>query len=188
MWPRSQAVEEREKAAEAWMILRRENVFLFCELWNMWMFEGCWAAPHRLTSPVLAQPQDWRKSPESPSKTSVISWMGDFTHPSISQEGCHQHSAPQTSKSRRDSPSSRGLDDPQKRKRFFILWALKYVDVWGLLGCTPQAYKPCTCPASRLKKEPRVTVKDISDFMDGGFYTSQYLSRGMSSTLSSPNQ
>ena len=106
MWPRSQAVEEREKAAEAWMILRRENVFLFCELWNMWMFEGCWAAPHRLTSPVLAQPQDWRKSPESASKTSVISWMGDFTHPSVSQEGCHQHSAPQTSKSRRDSPWS----------------------------------------------------------------------------------
>ena len=106
MWPRSQAVEDREKADEDWMTLRRENVFLFHELCNMWMFEGCWAAPHRLTSPVLAQPQDWRKSPESASETSVISWMGDFTRPSVSQEGCHQHPAPQTSKSRRDSPWS----------------------------------------------------------------------------------
>ena len=62
------------------MILRRQNVSLFCEPCNMWMFEGCWAAPHRLISPVLAR--------------------------------------------------------------------------------------------LKTKKEPRVSIKDISGFMDGGFYTS----------------
>ena len=29
-----------------------------------------------------------------------------------------------------------------------------------MLGCTPQAYKACACPASRLKKEPRINNRD----------------------------
>ena len=37
-----------------------------------------------------------------------------------------------------------------------------------LLGCTLQAYKPCTCPASRLKKEPGVSNRDISGLTDRG--------------------
>ena len=42
-----------------------------------------------------------------------------------------------------------------------------------VLGCTPQAYKPCTCPASRLKKKPRVSNRDINSLMDWGAYTSE---------------
>ena len=42
-----------------------------------------------------------------------------------------------------------------------------------LSGCTPQAYKACTCPVSRLKKEPRVNNRDINGLMDGGAYTSE---------------
>ena len=41
------------------------------------------------------------------------------------------------------------------------------------LGCTQQAYKPYACPASRPKKEPRVSDKDISGLMDGGAYMSE---------------
>ena len=37
-----------------------------------------------------------------------------------------------------------------------------------LLGCTPQAYKPCTCPALRWKKEPRVSGTDIDSLIDKG--------------------
>ena len=40
-----------------------------------------------------------------------------------------------------------------------------------MLGCTPQAYKACTCPASNQKKEPGVNNRDISGLMDGGSYT-----------------
>ena len=39
-----------------------------------------------------------------------------------------------------------------------------------MLGCTLQAYKACACPASRLKKEPRVSDRDINGLMDGGAY------------------
>ena len=42
-----------------------------------------------------------------------------------------------------------------------------------LLGCTPQACKPCSCPALRLKKEPRDSNRDISGLMDRGSYTSE---------------
>ena len=42
-----------------------------------------------------------------------------------------------------------------------------------LLGCTPQAYKACACPASKLKKESRVSNRDISGLMDGGAYTAE---------------
>lgn len=42
-----------------------------------------------------------------------------------------------------------------------------------VLGCTPQAFKPSTCPASRLKKELRVSDRDINGVMDGGAYTSE---------------
>ena len=41
------------------------------------------------------------------------------------------------------------------------------------MGCPPQAYKPCACPASRLKKEPRVSNRDINGLMDEGTYTSE---------------
>ena len=37
-----------------------------------------------------------------------------------------------------------------------------------LLGCILQAYKACTCPVLRPKKEPRVSDRDINGFMDGG--------------------
>ena len=37
-----------------------------------------------------------------------------------------------------------------------------------MLGCTRQAYKACVCPASRLKKEPGVSNRDINGLMDGG--------------------
>ena len=40
----------------------------------------CWAAPHRPASPTLAQLQDKRNSLELITETSVISWMGKFTH------------------------------------------------------------------------------------------------------------
>ena len=36
------------------------------------------------------------------------------------------------------------------------------------MDCTPQAYKACPCPASRPKKEPRVSNRDINGLMDGG--------------------
>ena len=42
-----------------------------------------------------------------------------------------------------------------------------------VLGCIPQAYKPCACPASRPKKEPRFSNRDVSGVMDGGAYTSE---------------
>ena len=42
-----------------------------------------------------------------------------------------------------------------------------------VLGCTPQDYKPCTCQALRLKKEPRVSNRDINNLMDEGAYTSE---------------
>ena len=42
-----------------------------------------------------------------------------------------------------------------------------------LLGCTPQAYKACTCWALRWKKEPRVSDGDISGLIGGGAYTSK---------------
>jgi len=41
--------------------------------------------------------------------------------------------------------------------------------VWG---CTPHAYKTCTCSALRLKKEPGVSNRDVNDLTDKGAYTS----------------
>ena len=35
-----------------------------------------------------------------------------------------------------------------------------------VLGFTLQAYKACACPVSRLKKDPRVSDRDISGLMD----------------------
>ena len=40
-------------------------------------------------------------------------------------------------------------------------------------GCMPQACKPCTCPASKLKKEPWGSDRDVNCLMDGGSYTSE---------------
>ena len=42
-----------------------------------------------------------------------------------------------------------------------------------LLGCTLQVYKPCACPASRLKKELRDSDRDINGLMDAGAYMSE---------------
>ena len=42
-----------------------------------------------------------------------------------------------------------------------------------LLGCTPQTYKAYTCPALRLKKQPRVNNRQISGLEDRGAYMSE---------------
>lgn len=48
----------------------------------------------------------------------------------------------------------------------------------GQLGCTVyKAYKACTCPALRLKKELQVSNRDINCFMGGGSYKSKAESR-----------
>jgi hypothetical protein len=39
-----------------------------------------------------------------------------------------------------------------------------------ILGFTPEACKPCTCPASRRKQKPRVRDRDSHGLMDGGPY------------------
>lgn len=36
-----------------------------------------------------------------------------------------------------------------------------------MLGRAPEAYKPCTCPFQRPKKEPGVNDRDIHGLMDG---------------------
>ena len=41
-----------------------------------------------------------------------------------------------------------------------------------MLGYTPQAYKICSCPALKLKKEPRDN-RDISGLMERGSYVSE---------------
>lgn len=57
---------------------------------------------------------------------------------------------------------------PLERKKSLLFHELlQYVDVWGLLGC-PHRLTNCTSQL-RLKKEPRVSIRDIGDFMDGGF-------------------
>ena len=35
-----------------------------------------------------------------------------------------------------------------------------------VLGCTPQACKPCSCPATGWKTEPGVSTRDVSDLLD----------------------
>ena len=37
-----------------------------------------------------------------------------------------------------------------------------------VLDCTPQAFKSCPCPDSRVREEPRISNRDISGLMDGG--------------------
>lgn len=39
-----------------------------------------------------------------------------------------------------------------------------------MLGCSLHAYKPCSCPALRLKKEPRDNNRDISGLLDRESY------------------
>ena len=39
---------------------------------------------------------------------------------------------------------------------------------WHVLGCTPQACTPCTCPASRPKEEPRNRDREVSGLLDRG--------------------
>ena len=42
-------------------------------------------------------------------------------------------------------------------------------NVSSAVGCTPQAYTPCSCPASKLKKEPG--DRGVSGLFDRGSYT-----------------
>ena len=42
-----------------------------------------------------------------------------------------------------------------------------------ILDCTPQARKPCTRPASRRKKEPGGSDRDIGGLIDGGSYMTE---------------
>ena len=46
-----------------------------------------------------------------------------------------------------------------------------------VLGYTPQAYKACACPASRLKRKPSVNNRNISGLTDGGMYLSEAADR-----------
>lgn len=41
----------------------------------------------------------------------------------------------------------------------------------AVLGCSLQACKPCTCSASRPRKEPGVSDREISGLMDRGNLT-----------------
>ena len=62
----------------------------------------------------------------------------------------------------------------------FIKWTygLNESSLW-LSGCTPWAYKACTCPASRLKKELRVSNRhQWFNGWDGGSYMSEAMSWG----------
>ena len=43
----------------------------------------------------------------------------------------------------------------------------------GVLSCTPQAYKPCTCPSLRPKKDPGVSDRDLSGLMGGESFMSE---------------
>ena len=55
-----------------------------------------------------------------------------------------------------------------------VNWCSHYGEHYrGLLGCTPQAYEACACPASRLNKQPWVSNRDINGLMNGGAYTSE---------------
>ena len=42
-----------------------------------------------------------------------------------------------------------------------------------LLGCIPQSQNICNCPASRLKKEPGVSDRDITNLLDRESYKSE---------------
>ena len=48
-----------------------------------------------------------------------------------------------------------------------------------VLGCTPQASEACTHPASRLKKQPGVSDRDIHGLIDrwGSYIWSKVLER-----------
>lgn len=48
------------------------------------------------------------------------------------------------------------------------LWMTMVIMNKMVLGCTPRACKACTCPASRLKKEPGVSDRGIRGLMDRG--------------------
>ena len=50
----------------------------------------------------------------------------------------------------------------------FGLCICKSVSALFVLGCTLQAYRARACPVSRLKKDPRVNDRDISDWRVGG--------------------
>ena len=44
--------------------------------------------------------------------------------------------------------------------------------IYRIVELYPIGLKVCACPASRLKKEPGVSNRDINDLMDRGAYTS----------------
>lgn len=50
-----------------------------------------------------------------------------------------------------------------------------------MLRCTLHTCKPCTCPALRPNKEPRVSNRDVSGLRDGGTFVSE--ARSLSDTL-----
>jgi len=50
-----------------------------------------------------------------------------------------------------------------------------------VLGCNPQAHKPSSCPATRPKKEPKGSNRDISDLVERESYKSK--AKGPGGTL-----
>lgn len=68
------------------------------------------------------------------------------------------------------SPVTSGITGVAKHSLIALLSLLQGRSV---LGCTAQAYKASTFPASRLKKEPKVSKRDISGLMDKGAYASE---------------
>ena len=51
-----------------------------------------------------------------------------------------------------------------------VRWYQGFGYYWQGVGCNFQAYKSCTRSASRLKKEPRVSGRNINDLMYGEAY------------------
>ena len=41
------------------------------------------------------------------------------------------------------------------------------------MACSPQACKPCSCPATGWKTEPRVSTRKVSDLLDRKSYKSE---------------
>ena len=56
---------------------------------------------------------------------------------------------------------------------FFKLLIQSLDLLFVLLDCTLKAFRPCTCPASRLQEDPEISGRDIKGLMDGGSYMSE---------------
>lgn len=57
-----------------------------------------------------------------------------------------------------------------------------------LLACTLQACKPCSCPASRPKIEPRDSDKDFNSVLDRGSHVSKAKDPGVTPTEAAGRQ